>query len=132
MGPLLFILYINDFTNVNDENVKLFYILTLHCFMPVMILVIRKDQLSKVGLWLQRKQLTLNVIKTHHSLTHSLTHLVSVVDARWGDIEDASLTGTCQLSLDSARRSRLAPLWVVHSFTLSNHDFFCPPLLRLP
>ncbi len=61
----------------------------------------------------------------------SLTHPVSVVNARWGDTEDASLTRTWKLSLDSARRSRWAPMWVVHSFMLSNHDF-CRPVLGVP
>ncbi len=79
-----------------------------------------------------QKVILLELVQGYIGYMSYLPSTISVVDARWGDTEDASLTRTCHLSLDSARCSRWAPLWVVHSFTLSNHDFFCLPLLRIP
>ncbi len=85
LGPLLFILYINDLTNVIDEKCKvvlyaddtaLFYA----CNDPCNMQHILNDQLSKVGLWLQRNKLTLNVKKTNLMLIGTSQRLTKYND----------------------------------------------------
>jgi len=70
LGPLLFILYINDLPNIIDKNCKvvlyaddtaLFYASND----PDKIQTVLNDQMNKVGNWLKKNKLTLNVKKTN-------------------------------------------------------------------
>ena len=70
LGPLLFILYINDLPNIIDESCKvvlyaddsaLFYASND----PDHLQTVLNSQLCKVGEWLQKNKLTLNVKKTN-------------------------------------------------------------------
>ena len=78
LGPLLFILYINDFSNVSDI---LFYVLfaddtnvflngkDIHIIINTMQL-----ELSKLYNWLLANKLTLNISKTHFMVFHRAKH----------------------------------------------------------
>ena len=85
MGPLLFILYINDLTSVIDEKCKvvlyaddtaLFYASND----PDELESVLNDQLNKVGNWLQKTKLTLNVKKTNLMLIGTCQRLTKCND----------------------------------------------------
>ena len=74
LGPLLFILYINDFSGVSD---KLFYVLFAD---DTNVFLSGKDmntlidtiqfELKKLHVWLLANKLTLNIAKTHFMIFH--------------------------------------------------------------
>ena len=78
LGPLLFILYINDFSNVSDI---LFYVLfadDTNVFLNgkdiKIILNTMQLELTKLYNWLLANKLTLNVSKTHFMVFHRAKH----------------------------------------------------------
>ena len=78
LGPLLFILYINDFSGVSD---KLFYVLfadDTNVFLSGKDINILIDtiqfELTKLHDWLLANKLTLNIAKTHFMIFHRARH----------------------------------------------------------
>ena len=78
LGPLLFILYINDFSNVSDI---LFYVLfadDTNVFLNGkyinIIINTMQLELSKLYNWLLANKLTLNISKTHFMVFHRAKH----------------------------------------------------------
>ena len=78
LGPLLFILYINDFSNVSDI---LFYVLFVddsNVFLNGkdinIIINTMQLELSKLHNWLLANKLTLNISKTHFMVFHRAKH----------------------------------------------------------
>ena len=78
LGPLLFILYINDFAGVSD---KLYYVLfadDTNVFLDgkciESLLEILHLELSKLHSWLVSNKLTLNLAKTHFMVFHKAKH----------------------------------------------------------
>ena len=74
LGPLLFLLYINDFALVSD---KLFFLLFAD---DTNVFITGKDlnklietmhrELNKLSIWLSANKLTLNIYKTHFMVFH--------------------------------------------------------------
>ena len=78
LGPLLFILYINDFSNVSDI---LFYVLftdDTNVFLNGkdinIIINTMQLELSKLYNWLLANKLTMNISKTHFMVFHRAKH----------------------------------------------------------
>ena len=78
LGPLLFIIYINDFSGVSD---KLFYVLfadDTNVFLSGKDINILIDtiqfELTKLHDWLLANKLTLNIAKTHFMIFHRARH----------------------------------------------------------
>ena len=78
LGPLLFILYINDFASVSE---KLFYVLfadDTNIFLNGKdinkLVAIIQSELFKLCNWLQMNKLTLNLPKTHFMVSHRAKH----------------------------------------------------------
>ena len=78
LGPLLFILYINDFAKVSD---KLFYVLFADDtnvflngkYINTLVATVQHE-LSKLYIWLLENKLTLNVSKSHFMVFHRARH----------------------------------------------------------
>ena len=85
LGPLLFILYINDFSGVSD---KLFYVLfadDTNVFLSGKDMTTFIDtiqlELKKLYAWLLANKLTLNIAKTHFMIFHRTrqkNHMINI------------------------------------------------------
>ena len=79
MGPLLFLLYINDLVNVCQHTMPLFFADNTNIFLSGsdlknMETIINKE-LSDISKWLKVNKLSLNVKKTHYMIFHSTKKL---------------------------------------------------------
>ena len=74
LGPLLFILYVNDFSRASDLLFSILFaddttvLIEGHEY-PKLIETLN-EELCKVDKWLQANKLTLNIRKTHYMLSH--------------------------------------------------------------
>ena len=79
LGPLLFLIYINDLPNASNIFDMLMYAddTTLFCNMtdPITVDVIN-EELSKICDWLGANKLSLNIVKTKYMLYHSINKRV--------------------------------------------------------
>ena len=77
-GPLLFILYINDFSNVSDILWYVLFADDTNVFLNgkniKIILNIMQLELTKLYNWLLANKLTLNISKTHFMVFHRAKH----------------------------------------------------------
>jgi hypothetical protein len=75
MGPLLFLLYINDIANVSEILLPLLFADDTNVFLSGKsvpeIVSIMNNELSKIVIWLRANRLSLNVEKTHFMIFHS-------------------------------------------------------------
>ena len=77
-GPLLFLIYINDYASVSS---KLYYVLfadDTYVFISGnnlrKLINTRHIELDKLYAWLQSNKLTLNLLKTHYMVFHRAKH----------------------------------------------------------
>ena len=79
LGPLLFLIYINDLPNASNIFDMLMYAddTTLFCNMTDTIKVdVINEELSKICDWLGANKLSLNIVKTKYILYHSINKRV--------------------------------------------------------
>ena len=79
LGPLLFLIYINDLPNASNIFDMLMYAddTTLFCNMTDTITVdVINEELSKICDWLGANKLSLNIVKTKYMLYHSINKRV--------------------------------------------------------
>ena len=78
LGPLLFILYINDFSNVSDILLYVLFADDTNVFLNgkdiKIILNTMQLELTKLYNWLLANKLTLNISKTHFMVFHRAKH----------------------------------------------------------
>ena len=75
LGPLLFLIYINDLPNASNIFDMLMHAddTTLFCIMTDTITVdVINEELSKIWDWLGANKLSLNIVKTKYMLYHSI------------------------------------------------------------
>ena len=69
LGPLLFLLYVNDIVNVSDALLLLLYADDTNAFLSGTnidnMIEVMNQELSKLVIWVQGNKLKLNVKKTH-------------------------------------------------------------------
>ena len=69
LGPLLFLLYINDIENASNEIFLMLFADDSSAFIQgkdlTELLLSRNTELNKMSLWLQTNQLSINIGKTH-------------------------------------------------------------------
>ena len=74
LGPLLFILFVNDFSRVSDLLFTILFaddttvLIEGHEYQKLIETL--NEELCKVDKWLQANKLTLNIRKTHYMLFH--------------------------------------------------------------
>jgi hypothetical protein len=70
LGPLLFLLYINDFNKISSKFVPFIFADDTNIFMKGKslddLVCDMNEELKKVVIWLQANKLSLNVVKTHY------------------------------------------------------------------
>ena len=108
LGPLLFLLYIND--NVNNTGLNIWW------FADATSLFIIVDDLGKQPI----------VLTLFYSLFYPIT-----LGGHWGTTDEFA-TIPFHLDLFSAALVELAKSIPVHSLILSSHLFFCLPLFLFP
>ena len=78
LGPLLFILYINDFSNVSDILFNVLFADDTNVFINGKdnntLIDTLQIELSNSNKWLLANKLTLNISKTHFMLFHIAKH----------------------------------------------------------
>ena len=77
LGPLLFILYINDFSGVSDKLFCVLFADDTNIFLSGNIQNLINTlhiELSKLYTWLLANKLTLNISKTHFMVFHRAKH----------------------------------------------------------
>ena len=78
LGPLLFILYINDFASVSEKLLYVLFADDTHIFLNGKdinkLVEIIQSELFKLCNWLQMNKLTLNLPRTHFMLFHRAKH----------------------------------------------------------
>ena len=90
LGPLLFLVYINDLQNASSLNIRLFADDTLLFHESKNISQSQNfidDELSKVKLWLNVNKITINIAKTTYMLVQpqKLTNNVNTITLKIGD-----------------------------------------------
>ena len=70
LGPLLFILYINDLSNVTDALFPILFADDTSVYIEAenesMVISILNEELNKINIWLKANKLTLNLDKSHY------------------------------------------------------------------
>ena len=78
LGPLLFILYINDFAKVSDKLFDVLFANDTNVFLNSKnintLVATVQHELSKLYIWLLANKLTLNVSKSHFMVFHRARH----------------------------------------------------------
>lgn len=89
LGPLLFLLYINDFSRASDLLFSIIFADDTSVFLQGTcydtIIDIMNEELKKIGLWLRANKLTINLKKTHYMVFHrakikNTTKIVTIDD----------------------------------------------------
>ena len=74
LGSLLFILYINDLSNVTDALFPILFADDTSVYIEAknesMVISILNDELAKINIWLKVNKLTLSVDKSHYMVFH--------------------------------------------------------------
>lgn len=74
LGPLLFLIYVNDFSRASDIFFSIMYADDTNIFIEGIkyegMIEIMNDELEKVDQWLKANKLTLNLRKTHYMVFH--------------------------------------------------------------
>ena len=82
LGPLLFLLYINDLSNVSTKLFSLFFADDSNMFLtgsnPDQLIKSMQEETTKIVDWLQLNKLSLNLKKTHFILFHKKRKKVSL------------------------------------------------------
>ena len=74
LGPLLFILYLNDFSRTSDILFIIFFIddttVLIEGYFYNNIITILNNELIKIDTWFQANKLTMNTEKIHYMIFH--------------------------------------------------------------
>ena len=74
LGPLLFILYINDLSNVSDVLLPILFADDTSVYIEAenesLVISILNEELEKINTWLKANKLTLNLDKSHYMVFH--------------------------------------------------------------
>ena len=77
LGPLLFLVYINDLSLVSDKLFSLLFADDSNMFLngkdPNLLIETMNDEMEKVIIWLKANKLSLNLKKTHYILFRKRT-----------------------------------------------------------
>ena len=72
LGPLLFILYINDFSRSSDLLLSIFFVDDTSVFIKGTsydkVIDIVNKKLERINIWLRDNKLTINIRKTHYDV----------------------------------------------------------------
>ena len=70
MGPLWFIIYINDFSRASDLLFSILFADDTSVFIEGKVIDILNQELKRVDLWLKANKLTINTKNTHYMMFH--------------------------------------------------------------
>ena len=103
LGPLLFLLYINDIANVSQKLLPLIFADDTNLFLQGKsvkeTINIMNIEMSKVAKWLRANRLLLNIDKTHYMIFHSVKkkidsqHCVKVSDQKIEQVSNTKFIG---------------------------------------
>ena len=89
LGPLLFLIYINDLSTVSGASMSILFADDTNMFFtgknPQKMATVINEELTKVQEWLQCNKSSLNVLKTHYIIFTSRNKCVNDVDIRIND-----------------------------------------------
>ena len=74
LGPLLLILYINDFSGISDKLFCVLFANDTNIFVSENLIITLHVELSKLYTWLLANKLTLHISKTHFMMFHRAKH----------------------------------------------------------
>ena len=107
LGPLLFLLYVNDIANVSELLLPLIFADDTNLFVQGKNIretsEIMNSEMAKILLWLNSNRLLLNIDKTHYMIFHSVMKRISTENSvKIGDkeIERVSNTKFIGVNLD--------------------------------
>jgi uncharacterized protein YlbG (UPF0298 family) len=82
LGPLLFLLYVNDIANISDDIIPIIFADDTNIFMRGRsienTIQCLNDELSKIVVWLNANKLSLNVSKTHYMVFRSKNRKIEI------------------------------------------------------
>ena len=91
LGPLLFLLYINDLSTVSEACMSILFADDTNMFFTGTIIqtmtTIINEELTKVQEWLYCSKLSLKVLKTHYMIFTSRNQCMKDVDIRLNDVK---------------------------------------------
>lgn len=108
LGPLLFLMYVNDISNVSDTLLPLIFADDTNMFIQGKnikeTIDLTNEEMVKVVKWLQANRLSLNISKTHYMIFHSNKRKIvsnHAVKINCQDIEFVTNTKFIGVFLDS-------------------------------